>query len=116
MAFKFSNIMETEAEEKLRLFRSGFQNLAQREVRIKKSELKGSIVSLCDHKGKLNGITVVITNRVTSDKSRTLDDGRYLRYDGHYIGVVVSSTNESYPVGGHDLSLWEADIRRSYPH
>ena len=57
--------------------------------------------------------TIVIT--VLEQRDRSRDDENLVRHDACYVARVVASDDPSYPVGGYDIVVTDAEIRRSRP-
>ena len=58
--------------------------------------------------------TIVITVLEQRDR-RSRDDENLVRHDASYVARVVASDDPSYPVGGYDIIVTDAEIRRSRP-
>lgn len=127
MAFKstFDHIRETPEEEKVRLAAAprGSTNhgLSLLPVNIDKG-LEGVIVKLPKLPlvdGTLSGHTMIVSPVKRSAESGSVRDARvergekpYLRNEGYWECIVVASDHPSYPVGGHRLSISEAELVR----
>ena len=61
-----------------------------------------------------NEHTIVITVLEQRDRRTKGDDG-YVRHDATHIARIVASDHPSYPVGGYDIVVTDAEIRRSQP-
>lgn len=130
MAFKGIQITETDAEETARLARApeGSINHALSQLPITNPyptttqvlELPGTKSGKCS--GTAGGLShecdgthriVVIPIRQVG-KATNAAGGHQLpvQHTGHWACRVLASDHPSYPVGGHDLSLCESELRR----
>lgn len=50
--------------------------------------------------------------RIVVFVSRPLDSEVSFKHDGHYEGVVVGGDSKAYPIGGHNISVREEELRR----
>ena len=58
--------------------------------------------------------TIVLTVLEQRDRRTKGDDGR-VRHDASHVARIVASDHPSYPVGGYDIVVTDAEIRRSQP-
>lgn len=106
-----STIMETDQEEVERLASApeGSTNRLLSELPINvRGELRGRVIHLPP---RVNGNVVVVPFQAQGPSSRR-PDGRIQRNGNWWEVVVVASDNLSYPVGGHNLVVVEAELIR----
>lgn len=111
----FASMFETPAEEAARLARSpeGSTNhaLSALPVTIHDPDVRGLVITLPRvHNDDPRTVTVVPIKHHPFH-GRT-EDGKRLRFDASWDCIIVHSNHDSYPVGGYDITVAEAQLRR----
>lgn len=104
--------IETEAEETARLAQAPVgsdQHFWSTLPETIHDDLHGLIIEL---PSKHNDRIVVTVTNIGSARSKPGDYTGPMRLDADYTCVVVASTNLSYPVGGYDITVNSAALRR----
>ena len=108
----FKKFAEDETEEAARLAQSpeGSTNHALSSRPITMHEYpRGRAIKLPSLHGE-GYLVVVPTEHHPSSHKRA--EGELIRFDGSWSCIVIGSTIENYPAGGHDLSISYEELRR----
>jgi hypothetical protein len=113
-------ILETPDEEVARLAAApdGSKShwLAGLPVLISAADLKGLVIELPVHHGDRRIVVVPVENRGDSSReAHRAKTGKIRRNGAWWQVIVVASDHPSYPVGGYDLTVPEAELVRGRP-
>lgn len=110
-------ILETPEEEVARLATApeGSKGhwLAGLPVLISAADLKGLVIELPIQHGDHRIVVVPVENRGDSSREdHRASTGKIRRHGAWWHVIVIASDHRSYPVGGYDLSIPEAELVR----
>lgn len=116
MAFKRLFTYETEAQEAARLAESpvGSINHALSGIPVQIQHISRAQLIELPREGAHPGSglrTIVLTSELRPSR-HTYDPGELNRRDHAWTCIVVASNDDRYPVGGYDLAIGEAELRR----